>query len=934
MKFLRIQSVSLKNIRCFTDEVINFQNGNNTLLGQNGSGKSTILNAIGVGLYNKKYLNNMNLRLSELISYGELKGSITLDFLTNLGDFRSYVEINAERSNKWIIKKKENGRYKEISTKISESEKKIIEIMSGIDEVAFKNAVSSPQGQIANLLDATKGERKNMINKILGVQRYVTTAENLKKAIQKLQEKIATQQEIVKQLQNVTDDPNKIAAEIAQEKEKMLKLTASVNKLKKEIAAIKTERDKLDKITYLKMQLTKDVEHATKDAEQSQKEMQSSENKLQEYFQQFGNTIQNATTAVKLRDEMQAKIAELDKKIKTLQQKLTNYETNKQQKQKLTNELAELNEALQQKKELQLQQFGQISLAELEKKRDDIDKLLSNLLQERKTLDNNISNRQQLLIEYKNDFARAQKRISEFEKDFEQKFITGYMHRNQVHEDLLITISTDEEAYSTVKESEQQLQQKFTKCETEIGQTKQVLQLLDRTDAHNQKCPTCLRKFADIKIPELQEKHKQDITKLQKDLGQLQKDLHKVQIEVAKFETKITENKKKLTLLDTFLQKENEYTSNKKELMSIQAKIEKAESEIRELQSKLARIGNTRIQELEHEKEAVKGKINAFHDIQKELQQLQGQVNTTTQNLENVKQELATENEKELRTAQKLLDDENTLFQQKKELLAEKILPLFAKMQDTKAKIQNLRTEITEKSKDLHALPNINNEDMEKLDHQREKKAAEQGAQQREIEILRDDKIPNLEEKKQTAEKSEQQMKTAESIIEKYEKGTEKLTYIATVLKRLPDKLLFSISQSVSNLMTQKVHIMLPEHNFDQVIMTSDGELVIHRRGHVVTPNELSGGEKTVVALALRMALAQHVAPLQFMILDEPTNHLDSNRINEFLEIIHQQNLLGNSGQLLLVTHRQEFAKAANNLIQLTNDNMKNDYSEEEEIIY
>ena len=111
---------------------------------------------------------------------------------------------------------------------------------------------------------------------------------------------------------------------------------------------------------------------------------------------------------------------------------------------------------------------------------------------------------------------------------------------------------------------------------------------------------------------------------------------------------------------------------------------------------------------------------------------------------------------------------------------------------------------------------------------------------------------------------------------------------------------------------------MLPDRGYDKAIFRGDGSVDLLSKGVIVDRNNLSFGERTVLSVALRFALADYVAPLQFLVLDEPTNYLDTRRIREFVEIIDREDLFGTgSGQLLLVTHREEFDRNANNSIHI-----------------
>ncbi|MGL4670206.1 MAG: hypothetical protein ACRCVG_06435, partial [Methanobacteriaceae archaeon] len=95
--------------------------------------------------------------------------------------------------------------------------------------------------------------------------------------------------------------------------------------------------------------------------------------------------------------------------------------------------------------------------------------------------------------------------------------------------------------------------------------------------------------------------------------------------------------------------------------------------------------------------------------------------------------------------------------------------------------------------------------------------------------------------------------------------------------------------------------------DYDISIFGSDGE---------TTLDMVSGGEKIVIALALRLAITQTISKgsLETIMLDEPTIHLDKYRRTDLINLLSSVSLLP---QMIIVTHDFELQNAADNIIEI-----------------
>jgi len=172
------------------------------------------------------------------------------------------------------------------------------------------------------------------------------------------------------------------------------------------------------------------------------------------------------------------------------------------------------------------------------------------------------------------------------------------------------------------------------------------------------------------------------------------------------------------------------------------------------------------------------------------------------------------------------------------------------------------------------------------------------------------------------------QIKTLEEEIEKIKELAKKLNYMKELEFWLNNKFLQFV------LFTEKNVMLKLREDFSTLfsnwfsILVSDSITVrldesfspiIQQLDYEVEYDNLSGGERTAVALAYRLALNQTINSLlskiktrDLVILDEPTDGFSDSQLDKMRDVLNQLNVR----QLILVSHEQKIEGFVNNIIK------------------
>lgn len=162
---MRINRIELKNFRNHREAAFEFEKGINLILGENGSGKTSILDAIGFALFNMKLRSDAN----ETLTINESSGYVKIRFTGN----DQNVYIVTRKFPATAVSLSEEGSRSSISG-VTEVYRKINSLIGNPmdNQVLFENVIVASQNRFASIFDAKPSEREAVFNPVFGTEIY------------------------------------------------------------------------------------------------------------------------------------------------------------------------------------------------------------------------------------------------------------------------------------------------------------------------------------------------------------------------------------------------------------------------------------------------------------------------------------------------------------------------------------------------------------------------------------------------------------------------------------------------------------------------------------------------------------------------------------------------------------------------------------------
>jgi len=319
-----IHSIELIDFLAHHDTKLDFSNDATVFVGQNGAGKSSIIDAITFSLFgaHTRVLGTKRSNKS-LIRRGANKALVKIEFSANGKNFKAIRQIDTKGTLTAQFLEKNGDEYLPIAegerTQFGESMTEEVEKVLGMSYEKMKIASIVQQGELNAIIKAKPKEFKELLNTIIGIDRLDIAVESMKEVLKEFRKDIQTKHGFDDtQIELLENRMNEFQNEITSsrpmikklEEEKKVRET-NIEKIEQEV-----EKDSIKEIQLRELEDQKEelVSYAKDAIKKIQREVMEEERKV--------NECKGCFSIVSKRGEIESRLFKLEEELQTIVKEL------------------------------------------------------------------------------------------------------------------------------------------------------------------------------------------------------------------------------------------------------------------------------------------------------------------------------------------------------------------------------------------------------------------------------------------------------------------------------------------------------------------------------------------------------------------------------------------------------------------------------------
>ncbi|WP_423751243.1 DNA double-strand break repair ATPase Rad50 [Salinirarus marinus] len=873
---MRFERVRLRNFKPYADADLSLRDGVTVIHGLNGSGKSSLLEACFFALYGSKALDGT---LDDVITNGSDEAEIDLWFTHDGAEY--HVERRLRRSGDRTQTATCTLSGPDVAVDGARDVRRFVTDLLRMDAEAFVNCAYVRQGEVNKLINATPGQRQDMIDDLLQLGRLEEYRERAAAARLGVNDVLADARGRLSELDSQVE-----AKEAADLHERL-------NALESELAEVEADVDRFEENRDQARETLEDAEDVLAEYDRRREQLES----LTEDIEDLEATVSEDERE---RERLRERIAACRERIETRREEL---------------------DSLAGAADLEATDADAVAArrSELDDRESDLRERLTDARMAAQALENQASN---LADSAEEKASRAETKreraadlreeVSAAESTLEEKraeldaIADDVEAAKAAFEDAPISFGDAEDHLAELRSELDELREDQSAVSADLNAAKKRVEEAEELLAED-RCPECGQ-------PVEGSPHADGIDEDRERVAELQ----------SRFSELVDERER----LESAIDRAESLREREREVQRLQSKRENAERLLAEREKAVAEK-----REQADELDAAADELDAAAADQREAAEAKrAERAEKRETVEALESELET-----VETRHERLDriDE----------MREGVADAEAEIDRLEEKRENLAALNDERRDRLASKRDRRDELLESVDEERVESAREEKERAETYLEQVTDKLDALTERQDELRERiggvKQDLAELESLREARERQQERVAALESLhaeaedLKTLYGDLRSDLRQrnveSLERLLNETFDLVYGNDAYAHIRLDGEyGLTVFQKDGEALDPQQLSGGERALFNLSLRCAiyrlLAEGIdgaAPMPPLILDEPTVFLDAGHVSRLVDLVEEMRDLGVS-QIVIVSHDEELVGAADDLIRVEKDSTSN----------
>jgi len=875
---MRVERVRLEGFKCYEDCDLRLDRGVTVIHGLNGSGKSSLLEACFFALYGSKAIDET---LDDVVTIGADECIVELWFSHGGESYHVTRRVRAtgdRASTAKCVMETPDGSYEGARS----VRRRVTELLR-MDSDAFVNCAYVRQGEVNKLINASPGDRQDMIDDLLQLGKLETYRERASEA------RLG--------VKHVRDDKqgalSKLDEQIEAKEER--DLHGRLNGLETELSETQAEIDRLDD-QKAKAEQTRDEAQSILDEYEERREELS---ELDDDIEALRESIQSTEQE---RDDLEERIGELKQERESLRAELADClaetdidaddadDVDRGTVEGTIEELEERESDLQERiEDHRVDATEHSSTAESHaESAGELDSRASDKRDRADELEDELETAREDIADRRNRLSDLDDRLAELEAQFEDVSIDradAESHRESVADDL-------DEARQRVAE----LNAELTSARESLSEAEDLLEA--------GKCPECGQDVSGSPHVESIDDERERVADLEAELesatdrvAELQTELERAgeladaAAELDRLETKRTDAAELIADKESSVEERAERVEQLRgEADELDARAEQERAAATEAREQ-AEAARSAIGECNQEQQTLKRRRERFE----RLLDLLGEIDDATDDIERLREQRASKAE---------LNEERRGTLREKRTRKQDLAEQFDEDRIAEAREEKQRAETyIEKAESKLAA----------LREERDDLQSSVGAVRNEIEAL-----------EELREDREQLARTLDRLESLYEETEQLQEMYGTLRAELRQRNV----ETLERMLNETFELVYQNDSYARIELDGEYRLTVYQKdGDPLDPEQLSGGERALFNLSLRCAIyrllaegIEGAAPMPPLILDEPTTFLDAGHVSKLLDLVAYMRDEVGVDQILVVSHDEELVGAADDLVRVEKD--------------